>query len=117
MPDVDAGSEEVTGLYAERFAPAVRFETKTAAFTPALDEANKVFIFNSASDAAVTIPPNADVAFPLGTTIQVVETGAGHATMTAGSGVTFEGTTVVTAAATPSITALKIDTNTWAVYR
>ena len=40
----------------------------------------------------LTVPPNSSVAFPTGTTIVVVQTGAGQTTLTAGAGVTINGT-------------------------
>ena len=45
--------------------------------------------FNNASAQTVTIPPNSSVAYPIGTTLQVAQLGAGKVTFAAGSGVTI----------------------------
>jgi len=37
----------------------------------------------------VTVPPNSSVAFPVGTQIEVTQTGAGKTTLAQGSGVTI----------------------------
>lgn len=111
------GSEETSGLYSERFEPAVRLVSKTADFTAALDEADHTYIVDKASAVVATIPPNADVAFPIGTDLEFVQVGAGACTVTAGTDVTFEGTGVKTAAGlTPFVSARKIATNTWVVW-
>ena len=47
---------------------------------------------NNASANTLTVPPNSSVAFPVGTSLLVVQTGAGQTTIAAGSGVTINST-------------------------
>lgn len=86
--------------------------SKTTAYTFALDDAMKFTTMNSASAQALTIPPNSSVAFPIGTLLEGARLGAGTATLTAGAGVTLQGT-LVAPAQYASFRARKIATDTW----
>ncbi len=66
---------------------------KSAAYTFALVDAGKFVDFENASPAAFTIPADATVAFPIGTTIRGGQIGAGALTITAAAGVTLNGIT------------------------
>jgi hypothetical protein len=67
---------------------------------------------NNASANTVTIPPNSNVAFPVGTRIDITQYGAGATSLVAGSGVTIRGKlNVVTQYS--GITLYKRDTNEW----
>ncbi len=57
-------------------------------YTFALSDAGKLVRANNGSAMTYTIPPNASVAFPIGTVIVVRNVGAGTVTITRGSGVT-----------------------------
>jgi hypothetical protein len=61
---------------------------KTANYTLVLGDATKTIEMNVASANTLTIPTNASVAFPVGTQIIVIQTGAGQTTLVAGAGVT-----------------------------
>ena len=61
---------------------------QNAAYTFALGDAGSMVRANSAGAIAWTIPPNAGVAFPVGTCIVVRNVGAGVVTLTRGAGVT-----------------------------
>lgn len=64
--------------------------TKTASYTLALVDRNTLIAFNHATVAGVfTIPTNATVAFPIGTQISFVQTGAAQLSIAAASGVTI----------------------------
>lgn len=63
--------------------------TKTTSYTLALADAGSIMEMNSASAQVFTIPPNSSVAFPIGTTIELVRLGAGTVTITPGAGVTI----------------------------
>jgi len=52
----------------------------------------------NASANTITIPPNADVAFPVGTKVFITQGGAGSTTIAAGAGVTLSSPASVTAA-------------------
>jgi hypothetical protein len=62
---------------------------ETASYTLVLGDAAKVVEMNVASANTLTVPPNTDVAFAVGTQILVLQVGAGQTTLTAGSGVTI----------------------------
>lgn len=69
--------------------PATPEEQTGASYTFDINDADKTTVFNSASAQTATIPPNSDVAFPLGTKLWGFRRGAGLVTFAAGSGVTL----------------------------
>ena len=88
---------------------------QTSAYTLALADNGKMVEMNVASGNALTVPTNANVAFPVGTTLTILQTGAGQTTLTPQSG-------AVTINATPglklraqwaSATIIKRATDTW----
>lgn len=58
-------------------------------YTLVLADAGKLVEVANASANTLTVPPNSSVAFPVGTIIDVLQTGAGQTTLTAGAGVTI----------------------------
>jgi len=60
-------------------------------YTFVLTDATKIVEMSNAAANTVTIPANATVAFPIGTTITVVQTGAGLTTVQGAVGVTVNG--------------------------
>lgn len=58
-------------------------------YTFVLTDSGKICEFANASAVTVTVPPNSSVAFPVGTQIEVTQTGAGKVTLAQGSGVTI----------------------------
>ena len=68
------------------------FDKETASYILAIDDAQKVVEMNVGSANTLTVPPNSSVAFPVGTSITVLQTGAGQTTITAGAGVTINAT-------------------------
>lgn len=77
----------VTDL-AAKFPLLVTTNEEVNSYTLVLGDAQLVVEMNKSSANTLTIPPNSSVAFPVGTTLLVVQTGAGQTTLTAGSGVT-----------------------------
>lgn len=72
---------------------------------------------NNAGAVTFTVPPNASVAFPVGSVIEGAQLGAGQVTITPGSGVTINGTPGLKVAAQyGTFGLLKIATNTWLAY-
>lgn len=63
--------------------------TQTADYVLVLADSGKTVELNKATAISVTVPPNASVAFPIGTVIDVVQLGAGAATVVAGAAVTI----------------------------
>lgn len=88
-------------------------------YTLVIGDAGDVVEMSNASANVLTVPPNSSVAFPVGTAIDVVQTGAGATTVTPGAGVTINYYSP-TSAATRSIkaqwaaaTLIKRATDTW----
>lgn len=65
---------------------------QTASYTLVLSDAAKMIEMNVASANNLTVPLNSAVAFPVGTSILVTQTGAGQTTLVATGGVTLNGT-------------------------
>jgi hypothetical protein len=57
-------------------------------YTLVLTDDGKIVEMNNASANTLTVPPNSSVAFPVGSQILVLQTGAGQTTVAAGAGVT-----------------------------
>ena len=67
-----------------------------------------------ASGNTLTVPPNTDVAFPIGSQIRVLQTNTGQCTLTAGAGVTINGTPGLKLRTQwASATLIKRATDTW----
>jgi hypothetical protein len=64
-------------------------DNKTASYTLVLADAEKIITMGSASAQTVTIPLNSSVAFPVGTKIDIVQTGAGECSVAPTAGVTL----------------------------
>jgi hypothetical protein len=58
-------------------------------YTLVLADAGKMVTMTNASANTLTVPPNADVAFPVNTRLDIIQYGAGNTTIAAGSGVTI----------------------------
>jgi len=71
-------------------SPTINVNTQSASYTAVLgDGSNTLVTINNASANTFTIPPNSSVAFPVGTILNIAQTGAGQTTITQGSGVTI----------------------------
>jgi hypothetical protein len=88
---------------------------KTASYTLVLSDAFGIVEMNVATANTLTVPPNADAPFPIGTQIVVLQTGAGQTTLTAGSGVTVnsKGGSLKLSAQWAGATIIKRSTNLW----
>ena len=111
-------SPTVTGTLTAGVAvgQAVDFTTRrTADYTLALADAGKVIEINSGSSENVTIPPNGDVAFPLGTQVVIVRLGSGAVVIVEGSGVTTrsDGDKAKIKSQYSSCVLVKHETNEW----
>jgi hypothetical protein len=93
----------------------VSINAQTASYTLVLSDAFKSVEMNVASANNLTVPPNSSVAFPVGTQIIVLQTGAGATTLVAGSGVTInsKGSNLQLADQWAGVTLVKRATNTW----
>ena len=68
------------------------FDDETSNYTLILSNADQIVEMNVGSANTLTVPPNSDVAFPVGTELTVLQTNTGQTTLTPGSGVTINGT-------------------------
>ena len=104
-------------------APVVSLATnaQTATYTAVLGDASKLVTMSVATANDFLIPTNANVAFPVGTVINVVQIGAGKTTIKA----VTSGTTTIssTASVDPDLRAqfsaascVKIATDTWYIF-
>ena len=87
---------------------------QTASYTLVLADKAKVVEMLVGSANNLTVPLNATVAFPVGTQIHIVQTGAGQTTVVATGGVTINSaTTLKIRAQWGAATLIKRATNTW----
>ena len=87
---------------------------QTASYTLVLEDKNKLVEMNVASGNTLTVPPNSSVAFPVGAQIRVLQTNTGQCTITAGAGVTINGTPGLKLRTQwASATLIKRATDTW----
>jgi hypothetical protein len=91
---------------------------KTASYTlSSLTERDNLIEMGSASALTLTIPPASSVDYPIGTSIDILQTGAGQVTIAAGAGVTVNATPGLKLRTTwSSATLFKRAANTWVVY-
>ena len=102
------------GTYYQRIFTDTVTNAQTSAYTLALADNGKMVEMNVASGNALTVPSNANVAFPVGTTLTILQTGAGQTTLTPQSGVTINATPGLKLRAQwASATIIKRATDTW----
>lgn len=102
------------GTKYERIVGDTLTNAQTAAYTLVLADRSKMVEMSVASGHNLTVPTNANVAFPVGTTITVLQTGAGQTTIAGQSGVTINATPGLKLRAQwSSATLIKRDTDTW----
>lgn len=80
------------GTVYQRIVSDAVTNAQSAAYTLVLGDRSKMIEMSVASGHALTVPSNANVAFPVGTTITVLQTGAGQTTITPQAGVTVNAT-------------------------
>jgi hypothetical protein len=87
---------------------------QTVSYTLVLSDAGDLVEINNASANNLTVPLNSSVAYPIGTQINVLQTGAGQTTVVATGGVTINGTPGLKLRAQWSgCTLIKRATDTW----
>ena len=108
------GSIGYTGSAGISGSSEITVTTKTASHILELSDGNCYLRMDVASANDLTIPPNDDVAFPIGTMITVRQAGAGTTTFVAGSGVTIlSPETLILRKQGSSGSLIKVDTNVW----
>lgn len=102
------------GTKYERIVGDTLTSAQTAAYTLVLADRSKMVEMSVASGHNLTVPTNSNVAFPVGTTITVLQTGAGQTTIAGQSGVTINATPGLKLRAQwSSATLIKRATDTW----
>jgi len=92
----------------------VNINPTVGAYTLALTDDGKVVEMDNASGTTLTVPLNSSVAFPTGTTITILQTGAGQTTLAGAVGVTVNATPGLKLRAQYSACVLlKRGTDTW----
>jgi hypothetical protein len=91
---------------------------KTDSYTLSdLNERDTIVEISKASAVTLTIPLNATIAYPVGTTIDIIQTGSGQVTIAGAGGVTVNATPGLKLRTQwSSATLLKRAENTWLVY-
>jgi len=85
-----------------------------ASYTIVLSDRDKIVEISNASANTLTIPLNSSVAYPVGSQIQIIQTGAGQTTLTPTGGVTLNGTPGLKLRTQwSSATLIKRATDTW----
>ena len=85
-----------------------------ASYTLVLADKDKLVEISNASANTLTVPLNSSVAFPIGTQITILQTGAGATTIAATGGVTVNATPgLILRAQWSSVTLIKRAENTW----
>jgi len=84
------------------------------------DNRNKLITASNASAQTYTIPTNASVAFPIGSTINIIQIGAGQVTIQGNGGVTVASTGATSTAPKLRVqysaaTLIKVGTDSWYV--
>ena len=92
--------------------------SKTDSYTlSATSERDSLIEVNKSSGSTITIPLNSAVAFPIGTTLDILQTGTGQVTIAGASGVTVDATPGLKLRTRwSSATLFKRDTNVWVVF-
>lgn len=85
-----AGAVSVTSIAAtNNVVSHIDINAQAASYTLTLADDGKIIEINNASANTVTIPANATVAFPVGTQITIIQTGAGQTSLASAAGVTL----------------------------
>jgi hypothetical protein len=115
--EYDSGSSKwVNRVGTDVFSPAVvTIDEKTAAYTLALSDRNRLIRVNSSSNLTVTVPTNATVAFAVGSKVDLWRQGTGNVTVAGASGVTLRSAdnAVTLADRYSGATLMKIGTDEW----
>ena len=96
--------------------PVINLATsaQTSSYTLVLSDASKLVEISNASANNLTVPLNSSVAYPTGTQINILQTGAGQTTVVATGGVTINATPGLKLRAQwSSATLIKRATDTW----
>jgi hypothetical protein len=112
------GVEFADGVQVKQGVPSLtEINQKTSAYTTVLTDRDKLVEVSSATGVTLTIPTNASVAYPVGTSIDVLQTSTGQVTIAGADGVTVNSTPGLKLRTQwSSATLFKRAENTWVVY-
>jgi hypothetical protein len=114
----DAVAVDTTVIATRAYAdtvPSVSINAQTGTtYTLVLGDAGKLVTLTNAAAIALTVPTNATAAYPVGTTVDLAQLGAGKVTVAGVGGVTVNGTpTLAFRAQYSAATLIKLATDTW----
>ena len=107
------------GTQTKQGVPSITVITpKTASYTLSeLDERDTVIEISNTSATTLTVPLNSSVAYPIGTTIDIIQTNTGQVTIAGEAGVTVNATPGLKLRAQwSSVTLLKRGTDSWLAF-
>lgn len=112
------GIEYSDGVQVKQGVPSLTaINQQTSAYTTVLTDRDKLVEVSSASGVTVTIPTDASVAYPVGTSIDILQTGSGQVTIAGAAGVTVNATPGLKLRTQwSSATLFKRATDTWVVF-
>jgi hypothetical protein len=112
------GIEFSDGTQIKQGVPSITtINQQAGAYTTVLADRDKLVEVSSASGVTVTIPTNASVAYPVGTSIDILQTNAGQVTIAGAAGVTVNATPGLKLRTQwSSATLFKRATDTWVVF-
>lgn len=120
VESISTGSVDFSdGTQSKQGVPSITpIVQKTASYTlEALTERDSLIEVSSSSATTVTIPADASLSFPVGTSIDILQTGTGQVTIAGAGGVTVNSTPGLKLRTQwSSATLFKRAANTWVVY-
>jgi hypothetical protein len=114
-----SGVQFSDGIQTKQGVPSITtISAKTASYTLAnLSERDTIIEISNAGTTTLTIPTDATLNFPVGTTLDIIQTGAGQVTIAGAGGVTVNATPGLKLRTQwSSATLLKRAANTWLVF-
>jgi len=119
-PTATAGTnttQVATTDFVQNAVKTVVIDTKTASYTLILTDAGETLEMNVGTANDLTIPLNSSVAFPIGTTIDVIQYGSGQTTIVPTGGVTLrsKGNALKLTGQYSGATMYKRGTNEWVI--
>ena len=112
------GVEFSDGVQVKQGVPSLTtINQQAGAYTVVLTDRDKLVEVSSASGVTLTIPTNSSVAYPVGTSIDILQTGAGQVTIAGAGGVTVNATPGLKLRTQwSSATLFKRAENTWVAF-
>ena len=105
---------ELTSALSAKVDKNVSIDAKISSYTLQLSDSGKLIEMNVATANNLTVPLNSSVAFPIGTKIDILQTGAGQTTILPEYGVTINAVSGLKLSEQwAAATLVKRDTNTW----